>query len=237
MHGVCVLMQAMCHVQWCICVATATHGCGLDCLWLQPLSHGCSPCHIRLQLARITLPCTPLLVCALHAPPPPPPTVDSAADSAAAVEAAAAAVEAARLRSMAFSAVAVDSTAVAAAVEVSIAALSTATTLYAIDRHRALHVLPLGALAAAGEDATGADVAGADTAGADGGAAAGGAVAGAAWWRGDGPPALRASLTTLLPCTVHALAVLPPTPGAGGGVAPAVAVLAGPDSLRMLALG
>ena len=236
MHGVCVLMQAMCHVQWCICVATATHGCGLDCLWLQPLSHGCSPCHIRLQLARITLPCTPLLVCALHAPPPPPPTVDSAADSAAAVEAAAAAVEAARWRSMAFSAVAVDSTAVAAAVEVSIAALSTATTLYAIDRHRALHVLPLGALASAGEGATGADAAGADAVGADGGAVTG-AVAGAAWWHGDGPPALRATLTTLLPCAVHALAVLPPTPGAGGGVAPAVAVLAEVDSLRMLALG
>ena len=239
---VCVLVQAMCHVQWCICVATAvTHGCGPDGLWLQPLSHGCSPCHIRLQLARITLPCTPLLVCALHAPPPPPPTVDSAADSAAAVEAAAAAVEAARWRSMAFSAVAVDSTAAAAAVEVSIAALSTATTLYAIDRHRALHVLPLGALASAGEGATGAEAAGADAAGADAAGANGGAVtgavAGAAWWHGDGPPALRATLTTLLPCAVHALAVLPPTPGAGGGVAPAVAVLAEVDSLRMLALG
>ena len=54
---------------------------------------------------------------------------------------------------------------------------------------------------------------------------------------GDGPPALRATLTTLLPCAVHALAVLPPTPGAGGGVAPAVAVLAEVASLRMLALG
>ena len=214
---------------------------------MQPLSHtvaapvtyGCSPCHLRLQLARITLPCTPLLACALHAPPPPPPPTDSAAGSAAAAAVAAEAAEAARWRSMAFSTVAVAST---AAVEPppTAAVLSTAITLYAIDRHRALHVLPLGtlmgALAAAGEGAAGADAAGADTAGADGGAR-GGAVAGAAWWHGEGQPALRARLTTLLPCAVHALAVLPPTPGAGGGVTPAVAVLAEPDSLRMLALG
>jgi len=210
--------------------------------------HGCSPCHLRSQLARIALPCTPRLVCALHAPPPPPPT-DSAADSAAAAaEAAAAAAEAARWRSMAFSTGGVASTTAAAAAAVeapaAAAAPSTATALYAIDRHRALHVLPLGALAAAGEGAAGAEAVGASTAGADGGAAggaaagaAGGAAAGAAWWHGEAPPALRASLTTLLPCAAHAMAVLPPTPAAAGGVAPAVAVLAEPDCLRMLALG
>jgi len=202
--------------------------------------HGCSPCHLRSQLARIALPCTPRLVCALHAPPPPPPT-DSAADSAAAAaEAAAAAAEAARWRSMAFSTGRVASTTAAAAAAVeapaAAAAPSTATALYAIDRHRALHVLPLGALAAAGEGAAGAEAVGASTAGADGGAA-GGAAAGAAWWHGEAPPALRASLTTLLPCAAHAMAVLPPTPAAAGGVAPAVAVLAEPDCLRMLALG
>jgi len=202
--------------------------------------HGCSPCHLRLQLARITLPCTPRLVCALHAPPPPPPT-DRAADSAAA---AAAAAEAARWRSMTFSTGGVASTTAVAAAAVeapaAAAALSTATALYAIDRHRALHVLPLGALAAAGEGAAGAEAVGASTAGSDGGAADGaaaGAAAGAAWWHGEPPPALRASLTTLLPCAAHAMAVLPPTPAAAGGVAPAVAVLAEPDSLRMLALG
>ena len=202
--------------------------------------HGCSPCHLRSQLARIALPCTPRLVCALHAPPPPPPT-DSAADSAAAAaEAAAAAAEAARWRSMAFSTGRVASTTAGAAAAVeapaAAAAPSTATALYAIDRHRALHVLPLGALAAAGEGAAGAEAVGASTAGADGGAA-GGAAAGAAWWHGEAPPALRASLTTLLPCAAHAMAVLPPTPAAAGGVAPAVAVLAEPDCLRMLALG
>lgn len=112
--------------------------------------------------------------------------------------------------------------------------------LYMVDGSSALHALPLSPLCADEDD--GAAERAAAEAEAQGEEAqpeqpAGGAEAAegrraTGLWRAEGPPALRATLTTLLPGKVHALAVLP----AAAAGAPPVALLAEPEGLRMLLL-
>ena len=121
--------------------------------------------------------------------------------------------------------------------------------LYMLDGSSALHVLPLSPLRADDDDDDTNERAAAEAASLEGdrpeqpeqpagGAQDAGATSEArktratGLWRAEGPPALRATLTTLLPAKVHALAVLP----AATAGAPPVALFAEPDGLRMLLL-
>ena len=106
--------------------------------------------------------------------------------------------------------------------------------IFAVDEARALHALPLPAFAAAdeeGEEGAEAPAAEAGTQAANGAPAPSPPPRGL--WQAEGPPALTATLMTLLPREVHALAVLPAAPG---GAAAPVAALAEPDGLRLLTM-